>query len=68
MILLIIFLVPIYISSFKSKETTFFEPNESKEKKPNPIIDNKPQINNIFLSPESHINCIFQYENIKIIG
>ena len=40
----------------------------SKEKKPNPIIENKPQINNIFLSPESHINCIFQYENIKIIG
>lgn len=53
MILLIIFLVPIYISSFKSKETTFFEPNESKEKKPNVIVHIKDK--DLYLDLEDYV-------------
>ena len=53
MILLIIFLVPIYISSFKSKETTFFEPNEIKEKKHNVIVHIKDK--DLYLDLEDYV-------------
>lgn len=53
MILLIIFLVPIYISSFKSRETTFFEPNEIKEKKHNVIVHIKDK--DLYLDLEDYV-------------
>ena len=53
MILLIIFLVPIYISSFKSNETTFFEPNEIKEKKHNVIVHIKDK--DLYLDLEDYV-------------
>ena len=34
----------------------------------NPTEENKSQINNIFIDSETYIKCIFQNENIKIVG
>ena len=42
--------------------------NTKKTKKGILLEENKPQIKNIFLEPELNIKCIFQNENIKIIG
>ena len=34
----------------------------------NPSEENKSQINNIFIDSEMYINCIFQNDNIKVVG